>query len=292
MDFRDYRIIDEGCDGLLTCLVVWSWTQDRLVAATPFEFALWEAAWAPDGREILVGDEQGQVFRWDVNRNDLALSGAGTPPIRAMAYSPSGTKALVAYQDGHLQVWDSRANLWTSLDQPLVTPVSAATWLNDKEILLGGGEGAVHLWNGRTWTKVIDEREHLDEEVTSIARRPDAPEVLTTSRDGTTRVWRADNWELVDLLFNRDTDPNGFQNEVFDASWSPAGGHIINGTYDGVARLWTGRKVLAARLVERVCSIMADGDIQAEIPTWRGCEAELAAVADDLVSYKRVMGMK
>jgi WD40 repeat protein len=233
-----------------------------------------------------------QLYRWDLDENQLTELGQSDKGILALAYSVSGARALVAYGDGSLLVWDARADLWTPINRRLEDTISAAAWLNDKEVLVGSNGGAVYLWNGRDFKKAVDEREHLGVEVTSIVKRPDAPEVLTTSRDGTTRVWRTDNWEFVDLLFNRDTTPNGFQNEVFAASWSSAGGHVINGTYDGVARLWIGRKALAARLVERVCSIMADGDIQAEIPKWHGCEAELAAVAEDLASYKRVMGLK
>ena len=48
-------------------------------------------------------------------------------------------------------------------------------------------------------------------------------------------------------------------------------------------------KLLTARLMERVCNIMSDDSVQQEIPSWRGCEIELASVADDLALYKQLM---
>lgn len=299
---KDVSALPAGCDGF--CLVVWDWTQDRMVAAKPLEDSVGQAVWAPDGQEILVGvslstntgltaaDSPSQLLRWTLSDNALTEIGRHDKAVRVLEYSPNGTKALVAYHGGDELIWDRATNAWAPLDYPETDTVSAAAWLNDEKVLLGGDAGAVYLWDGQTWTKIVDEGEHLGVEVTSIVKRPDAPEILTTSRDGTTRVWRTDTWELTDILFNPDRDPNGFQNEVFEASWSPSGGHVFNATFDQIARLWIGRKALAARLTERVCSTMDEGDIAAEIPEWRGCKTELAAIAENLAEYERLMGEK
>jgi hypothetical protein len=55
-----------------------------------------------------------------------------------------------------------------------------------------------------------------------------------------------------------------------------------------VRSIWTQVRLAAA--FRRLCSIFADDEIEGTIPTWRGCAAELAAVADDrrMIAFVRV----
>jgi hypothetical protein len=43
-----------------------------------------------------------------------------------------------------------------------------------------------------------------------------------------------------------------------------------------------------AELTRRVCELFTDDAIRIEIPAWRGCDAELAAVKDDLAEHDRL----
>lgn len=304
LKFKDYATIPDECNGPGGCLAVWNWTADSLTAAKFVEGEVWQTAWAPNGQELLVGvllhdvtggtsrETPSQLWRWDLTNNTLTAVGNSDKAVLALAYSDNGDRALAAYGDGVVLVWDAQTDAWSPLAHPLSDTISAAAWLPDEDILLGTGSGAVYLWNGRSWSKIVQERDHLSQRVTAIVPRPDAPEILTTSEDGTVRVWRNKNWELADLLLSPDRDLREKGNDVYGGSWSASGGHIASATLDQKVRLWLGRAALAARLVERVCSSTDESEIKAEIPEWQGCQAELAAVADNLAQYKHLMNIE
>jgi hypothetical protein len=55
--------------------------------------------------------------------------------------------------------------------------------------------------------------------------------------------------------------------------------------------LWlAGNNLLIAELTRRVCGVFTDDQIGKEIAGWRGCESELAAVANDLKAYDALRG--
>ena len=83
----------------------------------------------------------------------------------------------------------------------------------------------------------------------------------------------------------------GHTKEVDSVAWSPNGRQVVTASTDGTARIWIADSgLLVARLTERVCKIMRDEEIRTEIAKWRGCEVELAAVAEELEMYWRLRG--
>jgi WD40 repeat protein len=80
----------------------------------------------------------------------------------------------------------------------------------------------------------------------------------------------------------------GHTAEVTSVAWSPDGKQALTDSQDGTARLWLiPSRLLVAELTRRLCYLNAfsEGELRNTIPNWRGCPAELAAVADDLTAY-------
>ncbi|MCL9794591.1 pentapeptide repeat-containing protein, partial [Frankia sp. AgKG'84/4] len=69
------------------------------------------------------------------------------------------------------------------------------------------------------------------ETVTGGAWSPDGTHILTTSNDGTARIWNATTGEHHLTL-------TGHTNPVTGGAWSPDGTHILTTSNDGTARIW------------------------------------------------------
>ncbi|MBM7115690.1 caspase family protein [Archangium primigenium] len=71
--------------------------------------------------------------------------------------------------------------------------------------------------------------------VEGISYSPDGSHILTSSADGTARLWRADGEGEPRIL-------TGHEDAVSFATFSPNGSRILTASYDGTARLWDAQK--------------------------------------------------
>lgn len=65
--------------------------------------------------------------------------------------------------------------------------------------------------------------------------------LLSSSADGTVRLWNLDAWQQIVVY-------KGHQGPVWDLSWSPYGHYFVTGGHDKTARLWATDKVRHLRL--------------------------------------------
>ena len=85
------------------------------------------------------------------------------------------------------------------------------------------------------------ERYAYEDQVIEVAFSPDGTQIVTASRDGTVRVWRADGAGEPIVL-------KGHEGAVVSATFSPDGTQIVTASRDGTAQVWrtdgTGKPVV------------------------------------------------
>jgi ribosome assembly protein SQT1 len=100
-------------------------------------------------------------------------------------------------------------------------------------VVTGGGDDKGYLWryNRETFQleSVIPLEGHTDS-VTSVGISPDGKFVSTAALDGTVRIWRAENGELVHALDG--------PSDIEWSAWHNTGGVILAGSSDGTVWMW------------------------------------------------------
>lgn len=205
----------------------------------PDRSQLWSAVFTPDSRHVLtVGGDQ--VRLWETEQVRL--------PFRRlrMNFSPHGIVASAEFSTDSKRVltgsWDGSAILWDAATsnslQKLVNlhagPVNRAAFSPDAEskyVLTASADRTAVLWNADTGEFMRRYVGHSDA-VHSVAFSKDLRRMLTTSEDGTIRVWDIDNGKTPVRVLTDVGSP------VRQAAFSHDGTRVVSGSADNTARIW------------------------------------------------------
>jgi dipeptidyl aminopeptidase/acylaminoacyl peptidase len=161
-------------------------------------------AFAPDGKLLAAGDEDGNVWLWD-----LATGERDGPPFQghkgeiwSIAFSPDGKTLATGSTDKTVRLWDigTRSPL---AGQPLegsrVTPWVLAFSHDGKLLAAGNSGGTVSVWDVTTGRSLGEPLNGHTGAVTSVSFSPMNATLLVTADDesGTVRTWNLDPraWE-------------------------------------------------------------------------------------------------
>lgn len=255
--------------GLVTNLTAWLNWPDRAFARSVLDHALASpvglvlpsvsgrltlATFAPDGRSVVTGSEQGVIELWPGNAVAHLLSGgekATQPPplvfrhadrsrIMSIDFDASGDRLVSSDSDGNVYLWDAtypKAPLkhWDASERPVVaalgpdgTLVATASFGDGKPALwhpLGGPD-----FPGPEMVPVPWQTAHKYG-VTSIAFDTSGERLVTTSFDGTAAVWRVTDGKLLQA-FSHGGPP------LLSARFSRDGRRLATGAWDGSVRIW------------------------------------------------------
>lgn len=152
---------------------------------------------SPDGRQILIGTESGEIELWDWDRTQQLLMRQPFHQnrISVLVYSPDGHSFVSAGNDGRTIVWDSH-----TLEQLFELPsVNANTrtgcFIPASNLLVTGTVyGDVHLWDMTTrqllsTTHVSRTTEPRESTVEGIQVVSNETQVLVATRDGEIGIW-------------------------------------------------------------------------------------------------------
>lgn len=200
-------------------------------------------------REILEGLKvtSADLLDWEWGRlMHLCTQSIGTfdngAPVDSIVLSPDGSRFVTAGWDGNAVVWDYESgNRLLDLKHDGQRIYSVA-WSSDGRWIATGSDdvarGYVQLWNAETGERVERsfgsgngaDQSHTDA-VLSVEFSRDGSKLLTSSYDGTARLWDVTNGEQIRPLI-------GHSNWVWDASFSPDGQWIVTASQDGTAIVW------------------------------------------------------
>ncbi|MEM9840556.1 MAG: NB-ARC domain-containing protein [Pseudomonadota bacterium] len=170
----------------------------------------------------------------------IRLEGHGQTVTSAI-FSPDGTRALTASEDGTARLWDvARGKEIWSFNGHGDWVQSAVFSSDGTKVLTASEDGTARLWDVKMGTEIMSFDGHHNE-VSSAVFSPDDASILTASHDHTARLWDAETGKQLRLF-------DGHRLAVTSAVFSADSTRVLTASDDGTARLWDGETGRQLRL--------------------------------------------
>ena len=192
------------------------------------------------GDRILTASDDHTARLWDRQGGEIAVLEGHTAPVITASFSRDGSLILTAGDDRTARLWDAQGHMREIL-RHVEYLTSAAISSDDRRVITIGVGNQAQLWDiaglrpdlgpdvGAGEAREIATLRHKAY-ITSAVFSPDSRYLLTTSKDGTARLWDADGTLLAVLEGHTQRVNIG----IFDA----AGTHILTAADDYTARIW------------------------------------------------------
>lgn len=177
-------------------------------------FALRDVSLSPDGRNVVTASDDGTARIWDVTSGEqTAILSGHRFAIRAAEFSPDGTQVVTASDDGTARIWDPITEKMRHELKGHGGPVLAASFdpRGDK-IVTASEDGTARVWLASSLCSINSSNPECRGEGDAIVllghRGPiltasfdtSGEKVLTSSQDGTVRVWHLSTEDLQDAI--------------------------------------------------------------------------------------------
>jgi cytochrome c len=194
----------------------------------------------------------------------LGLSGAQAQlrghggPVRALAISPDGARAVSGSFDTSAIRWSLKRNVAEQVMRFHDDAVNAVAWLKDGRIVTAGADAHIAIWTpGRqTPDKILNGHAAP---IVDIAVSPDGKTLASASWDHTVRLWPLDGGTPRVL--------QGNAQNVNGVAFSPDGKQVVSAGYDATLRIWPldGEGVIVRNLPSplNTVAVAPDGEIVA-----------------------------
>lgn len=147
-------------------------------------------------------------------------------------FSPDGSTALTASDDGTVRVWSAETGAQTTLLTGHENAVVTAKFSPGGQLIATASlDGSARIWrasDGQQMAVLPHEDAVLD-----LAFSPDGSRITTGSGNGAVKLWKSSDGTKI-------ADMNGHNYSVRRVAFSPDGKRIATGSDDSTARLWDG----------------------------------------------------
>jgi WD40 repeat protein/serine/threonine protein kinase len=189
---------------------------------------------------ILAVSEQGGIVIWDWRRHEVRRRLATSGPVFALAFTPDGSRIVLAGQDGLLEVRQvTTSEAREELGSAHMGTVHAMTLSADGALLATGSQDR----SVRLWKAPFREPQFLrghNSPIWSVAFDSRAAILATGARDGALILWDTASCARVGALVSH-------EGAVCSLAFAPGGEWLASGSADRTLRLWdlANRKALA-----------------------------------------------
>jgi WD40 repeat protein/serine/threonine protein kinase len=189
-------------------------------------------AYAPNGRLLASGCQDGSVWLWDVaTRKGRPLAERHTDNVRSVAFSPDGRLLASAGDDRLVRLWDSdNGHLVRTLPRHPAPLRCLAFSPDGKTLAVAGKEGRIHLQDPDSGHELRDWPGHTGG-VLTLAFAPDGQRLVSGGADGVVRIWDPSSGAEVRAL-------DGHHEDVRGVAFRPDGKVLASVGGDGTLRTW------------------------------------------------------
>jgi len=230
--------------GVVRVLNVETGEQARVLDA--FNGSAQAVAFAPDGRQLAVGERGGEITIWDTETGDKSATiGKQTLSIVRLEFSPDGTRLAAASGDSSAPTWSQLLNgelwLWDVKAREQVAQCRGVrSFVNDLSVNAQGTtvaaatmEGTIVLWNMKRTEGDRILRGHSGP-VNAVRWLPEGRYLASGGDDGTVQVWDIGREEAKQVY-------KGHSGPVTALAVSADGNLLASGGRDTLIQLWDPR---------------------------------------------------
>ena len=191
------------------------------------------ACYSPDGKRALTGCNNGFAQQWDVKtavpfKEPMKHNGM----VVACTYSRDGRFLATGSEDNTARVWDAQLSLPVTSSLRHGSTVYFVDLSADAQYLLtGSDDNTAGLWRVKTGDQVGTPLRHNGAVSAALFRPGTELQALTTSADGSARLWNLVNHPDVKLEFQH-------KGPVRQVEYLAETKQLLTASQDGTANLW------------------------------------------------------
>jgi WD40 repeat protein len=199
--------------------------------------AVWDISFSPDGNSLATCGIKDTVRLWDIASGSQIWAAQSVTTCLSLAFDPSGKVIAYGGRYGVAGVVDAATGAEIVRLLETGNPVGDISFSHDGMLLAAGrDDGMVYLWkpdditSKDLYTQPGTLAGHSDY-VNGVALNPDDSLLISSSHDGTTRIWDVNTLQSLRVL-------EGHQNAVLRGTFNPEGTLIATISWDGTIKLW------------------------------------------------------
>jgi WD40 repeat protein len=206
------RLVTSGADYIL-------WDLDageKLATLTGLRGFQAGCDFSPDGRQLLLGGQNGKIRIWDFERNLLSEFDTGGDEDVTGVRTLGVTNLVAAFNpDGRARIWNFKTRQLIREFEPSGLGIASANLSRRGDLAIGHADGSVTLWNAESGLVLTNFPAHR-RTVVGVAFTPDGRTLATGGEEGMAKLWNlATQREIVTLkghlksLHALDISPDG-----------------------------------------------------------------------------------